>query len=177
MANMSFKPVIPKGKVVDEKAVMRAIERTLKNKTGLKLQTDFKKTVRTWDHKPSFRKVFVKTPNQMIEKVYPTGNARVPSGATVKDIYYYVHEGTKPRVIIPKPGNKVLKFQTGYIPATSPGRISSRYAYRHGNTVFRPAAGVLKSHSIEPRKFSEKIAKVQQRPFEVDIQEAINSAV
>lgn len=177
MRTISFKPIVPKKDVIDTKAVMRAIERTLKNKTGPKLQTDFKKTVRTWDNKPSFRKVFIKHPNQMIEKVFPTGNARVPSGATVKDIYYYVHEGTRARVIIPKPGNKVLKFQTGYIPATRAGKISSRYAYRHGNTVFRPAAGVLKSHSIEPRKFSEKIAKVQQRPFEVDIQEAINSAV
>jgi len=167
MATMSFEPVVPKKDVIDTRAVLKAIESTLKTKTGLKLQKDFKKTVRTWDNKPSFKKLFVKTPNQMIEKVFPTG----PN----KDQYYYVHEGTEPRLIIPKPGNRVLKFQAGYISATRPGSISSKYASRHGNTVF--VAEVRNHPGIKARKFSEVIVKKQRRPFEVDIQEAINGAV
>lgn len=167
MATISFKPIIPKGDAVDSKAILREIEKTLKNITGPKLQRDFYKTVRTWDNKPRFTKTFAKLPNQMIERVVPTGSN--------KDQYYYVHEGTKARLIVPRPGNIALKFQAGYLPATRRGKIQSKHAFRHGNTVF--ATKVTRHKGIEPRKFSTAIAKKNQKPFEVDIQEAINRGV
>jgi hypothetical protein len=177
MVKMSFTPIVPKGKVFDDKAVLKAIENTLKDVTGRKLQTDFKKTVRTWDNKPSFKKVFIRQPNQMIEKVFPTGSAKTPSGATVKDIYYYVHEGTKPRVIVPGGGKGPMYFQPGYIASSRKGAISSRSASRFGPLLRANTVGTMKKHSIKARKFSTAIAKKNQRPFEVDIQEAINRAV
>ena len=167
MARISIKPIIPKGKVFDERAVLDAIEETLRSTTGPKLQRDFKKTVRTWDHKPKFTKTFVELPNQMSVKVYPTGR--------YKDQYYYVHEGTKARLIIPRPGNTVLKFQSGYLPATRAGKISAKHAFRHGNTVF--ATKVRKHPGIEARKFSDTIAKKQQPIFVKDINKAIARAV
>jgi hypothetical protein len=167
MATISFTPIVPKGKVIDASVVLREIERTLRSVTGPKLQRDFKKTVRTWDNRPRFSKTFVKLPNRMVEKVFPTG--------VHKDQYYYVHEGTKARLIVPKIGNAVLKFQAGYISATRPGRIRSQHAFRHGNTVF--ATEVRRHPGITARKFSTVIARKQQKPFEIDIQEAINRAV
>ena len=167
MATISFTPIIPKkGKVFDIDAVLKEIEKTLRNVTGPKLQRDFNKTVRTWDHRPRFSKTFAKLPNQMVEKVFPTG--------LYKDQYYYVHEGTKARLIVPRIGNTVLKFQAGYISATRPGRIRSQFAFRHGNTVF--ATKVTRHKGITARKFSTAIAKKQQKPFELDIQAAINRA-
>jgi len=167
MAKMSFTPIVPKGKIIDEKAIMDEIEKTLRNVTGKKLQIDFKKTVRTWNNKPSFKKVFAKLPNQMVEKVFPTGSNR--------DQYYYVHEGTRARLIVPRPGNRALKFQAGYIAATKKGGVSSKHASRHGDTVF--ATKVTRYKGIEARKFSAAIAKKNQRQFEADIQEAINRVV
>jgi len=167
MAKISFKPIVPKGKVIDEQEVLKAIKQTLVNVTGKKLQTDFKKTVATWDNRPTFAKKFIQSPNQMIEQVYPTG--------ANKDQYYYVHEGTKARLILPRPGNRVLKFKPGYLPATKPGNVGSKHAFRFGATVF--ATQVRNHPGIRPRKFSEAIAKKNQRPFEVDIQEAINRVV
>ena len=167
MATISFKPIIPTGPAVDGKAILKEIEKTLKNITGPKLQRDFNKTVRTWDNKPRFIKTFAKLPNQMVERVFPTGSNR--------DQYYYVHEGTKPRLIVPRPGSRVLAFQPGYLSATKRGKIQSKHAFRFGPTVF--ATEVRRNPGIEPRKFSTTIAKKNQKPFEVDIQEAINRAV
>ena len=167
MVRISITPIVPKNKVIDGRAVLREIEKTLRNVTGPKLQTDFKKTTRTWDNKPRFTKTFAKLPNQMVERVFPTGANR--------DQYYYVHEGTDPRLIVPKPGNTVLAFSKGYLAATRKGHIGSRHAFRFGPTVF--ATKITKHPGIEARKFSTAIAKKNQKPFEVDIQEAISRAV
>lgn len=167
MARISIKPIIPKGKAVDGRAVLDAIEKTLRSTTGPKLQSDFKKTVRTWDHKPKFAKTFVELPNQMLIKVYPTGR--------YKDQYYYVHEGTKARLIVPRAAGGVLKFQAGYLPATRAGKISSKHAFRHGNTVF--TTKVRKHPGIKARKLSDTIAKKNQPVFVKDINRAIARAV
>ena len=167
MASISMTPIVPKNKVIDGKAVLREIEKTLRNITGPKLQTDFKKTTRTWKNKPVFTKTFAKLPNQMVERVFPTGSNR--------DQYYYVHEGTKARLIVPRPGNKALKFQRGYLSATRKGHIGSKHAFRFGATEF--ATKIMNHPGIEARKFSTAIAKKNQKPFEIDIQEAISRAV
>lgn len=167
VARISMRPVIPKGKVIDERAVLDAIEETLRSITGPKLQKDFKKTVNTWEHKPKFAKTFAELPNQMMIKVYPTGR--------YKDQYYYVHEGTKARLIVPRVAGGVLKFQPGYIPSSRKGVISSGRASRFGNAVF--ATKVRRHPGIEARKFSDTIAKKQQPIFAKDINRAIARAV
>jgi len=162
---IQMKAIVP-DKLFDEKKIRDEIKKTLKEVTGKKLQKDFKATVKTWDNKPRFPSKIRSRKDSIAVIVYPTG----PN----KDQYYYVHEGTKPRKIVPRKPGGLLWFQPGYTPATRRRVIGSGQAMRSGPFV---PAKMIRRHSIEPREFSTAIAKKQKKPFRQDIQRAISRAV
>jgi len=149
----------------DDKKVLRAIESTLKKKTGPALSKDFKMTVRHWKHKPDFPKKFAKNSREMYIEVYPAGRN--------KDQYSFVHDGTAPRLIVPKPSrgpSARLRFKPGYSPSSSPGKIESGRARRTGSFV---TAAYVRHPGIRARNFSNTIVNKEYGPFAVDINKAI----
>lgn len=137
----------PAYKLADfEKAMNRALD-----KTGTAMMRDFRRTVATWEHKPTFR---------VMAKVFKVGSRIVSiTVGTDDEIYGYVSHGTKPHVIRAKPGG-VLAFPSGYQAKTKPGRFLSGKGERFGPTV---AAKEVKHPGTEPRKFDELVAERHKR--------------
>lgn len=164
MVSIALKISVPKS-LWDERKVLAEIEKTLKQETGKKIKKDFDQTVRFWSEKPKFPIVFRKNANKMSVSISPSGEH--------KDKYYYIHEGTAPRLIVPKPsrGSKaVLKFQPGYRAATRPGVIGSNRARRTGAFIM---TAYIRHPGIKAREFSDAISKKEFLPFAVDINKAI----
>lgn len=75
------------------------------------IKKSFESTTSTWNTKVIFE----------IREIAPGPGARI---FTRNEIYYFVHEGTKPHDIYAKPGGR-LWFMTPYGPKTQVGRISA----------------------------------------------------
>lgn len=121
-------------------------------------QSDFEKTVATWDNPPEFE----------IEE-------RPRSYAVVTDDerYKFVDQGTRPHVIKPTNGN-YLAFQGGYQAKTTPRVIGSRSGGPSGAVVFTQ---VVNHPGIEAREFTKTIYDKWQDEFPERMQEAINQGM
>ncbi len=113
--------------------------------------SDFRKTVRTWDHPVAFRSKVTREGNHLVLRVY-----------TVDTIYLFVNEGTgqytpggEPYLIKSK-RKKHLTVRVDFTPKTQPGRIEATPG-GYGDTVLLRKA--VMHPGIRPRKFTEMIQK------------------
>lgn len=93
----------------DINALEREMEAGL-DETADETEELYKKTVKTWKHKVTFRKM-------------KTSNGR--SIYTTDKIYQYVDKGTKPHVIRAKRAPNLRFMSQGFKPKTTPGKIDS----------------------------------------------------
>ena len=131
-------------------------------KASKRVVSDFKKGVKSWDHKPAFRIRVTSNGNQLSRLIYPAS----PN----LNQYLYVHNGVSGRMIYPRKA-KALRFKPYYVPASRRGSIWSRYRpKRGGKDVFS------KGHwwpGIESRDFSFYIVLRETPRFLQDIKDAI----
>lgn len=122
----------------------------------------YDRTVKTWDHKPTFKTEFQDTPNQL-------------SGAVIVQdkIFEFVSEGTPPHDIVPVRA-KALAFPRMFTPKTMPGVIDARPGATGGDTVF---AKIVHHPGTKPRHFDDVIAHDSEEEFSTAIQKAIDDAV
>lgn len=107
---------------------------------------DFKRTTKTWKHKPTF--------SAKVDYGASVGGVRIQV-ATDDPIYGYVDLGTKPHIIKPRKKGYPLKFQTGGQPKTEPEVILS-VPGRVGKNTAR--AMVVHHPGTKARKFTKVIA-------------------
>ena len=105
----------------------------------------FRRTVRTWRRKPTFR---------VDAQVRPT-LVRI-EGGTNDPIYGYVDLGTRPHIIEPKGEGYPLRFQSAYQAKTIPGVLASRPGGPSGRMVH---AYRVRHPGNRPRRFSAMIAQ------------------
>lgn len=129
-----------------------------------RLKKLFQKTVFGWSNKPDFGWTQIRTSDTMSIKMYPQGQ--------YADIWNLVNAGAPPHVITPKKQGGFLRFKSGYRPATIPGQLQSRRAYRSGDTV---KAYLVNHPGFVARDFPSLIADEYENPFMGDMQQAINT--
>lgn len=151
-----FKPIIPKGEILDARKLSRAKKNALDGAAKGAL-VDFKVTAQTWDHTPSFA----------IEA--PSDDERIVG--TNDTIYGYVEEGTRPHVITAKAGG-VLAFGPGAKAKTKPRVIGSGGGSKGGATVFRPR---VQHPGTDAREFSVVIAEKWGEQLPLLLQRAIDA--
>src|SRR3990172_9019509 len=129
LADIKFIPILPKvAKLIDQARLQRELRDALDHTANI-VRDDFQKTVKTWEHKPSFRK----------EGPRLTGTGLEVSVSTNQEIYTYVTRGTRPHLIRTRRARR-LRFQTGFKAKTRPRGISSRAGGASGPPAFSPAA-------------------------------------
>lgn len=151
-------PIKPnKNPIPDTPAMRRALKNGL---TALAKgsEVDFKVTTQTWKHQPDF-----KTEEKPSEVTVSTDDS----------IYGYVDEGTKPHIITPKRGKRLV-FLGGSKPKTTPRSISSGPG-SPGTT--KAVAKVVKHPGTQARAFAETIAEKWRRRQAEIMQRAINAEV
>jgi len=152
MPTIRLKPIIPKGKIIDNKKLNRELINALDHTANI-IDDDFDKTVKTWSKKPKFKKTGPRKRFGTLEVIISTRN----------EIYSYVEYGTKPHVITPKKRGGVLVFRSKYLPKTRTGVIGSRASRRSGDLVFTKR---VVHPGIQARMFSKTIAKRRQKNLE-----------
>lgn len=113
----------------------------------------FARTVRTWDHKPTF--------TSLVEVNSQQGTAYFVTG-TDSQVYTWVDRGTgiygpnrQPIVIVPRRPGGALRFQA-YKAKTKPGTLTSRSGGPYGPFIFAKRVVVK---GIEPRDFTGQVTK------------------
>lgn len=148
--------------ILNVQSVQESIKSMMRTKTAPDIRKQFQKTVDGWEKKPGWFQTFHFTTSSLSTTVYPVG-----AGA---DIYALVNAGSPPHTISAR-RSPVLRFQTGYRPATSPRILSSRSKSRFG--PYRTAFSV--NHpGFKAREFDEEIAETYKPTFERDVQDAID---
>jgi hypothetical protein len=150
--------------ILDSSSIRSEIKSKMRSKTGPEIRDEFEKTVEGWDNAPNFNVTVYDSVNSIITHVFPSG-----AGTTQ---YERVNEGAPPHRITPR-RRGMLRFQTGYRPATSPRVIGSRAKSRFGNFISTPS---VNHPGFEARKFDETIAEAYADTFAEDMQEAIRVA-
>lgn len=124
----------------------RALEQALDD-TAKEVIKDFKRTTETWDHQPEFK---------VMDSGFRVGSREVSLDVGTDDeIYGYVSRGTPAHDILPKQAT-VLRFQSGFVPKTKPGRFLSKEGGSSGDNTFAKA---VHHPGIKARKFEELIAE------------------
>lgn len=150
-----FKAIKPKKLKVD--AIRLEILNALRAE-GRDQKKELKKTVTGWrGEKPDFE--------SLIGLERPPGGASVltgPTGSTkAVNKWVWTDQGTKPHIIrarrVPR-----LRFQTGYVPSTTPGKFTSRRSRRFGPVV-RPRA--VRHPGTKARNWTTILQKRRRRPF------------
>jgi len=163
MPSIRFKAILPKSsKLLD----FRKLNPELKNavdKTGDVIRSDFRRTVKTWTTKPTFRKVGPKDFK---------GSLGVEVFAENK-IYFYVVRGTKAHFVAPRRA-LALRFQGGYKAKSRTGVIGSRSGGAFGPTRFSKGHRVS---GIKARDFDKEIRKRRQSTFDKLVRVAIVKSV
>lgn len=148
--------------VLDSARVVHNIEHTMVQKTQPDIRRELEKTVRTWDHKPSWSLDHFFGVRAMWVKVY-TDNVQ----------YRLVNSGARPHEIRPRRA-KMLRFQTGFRPKTRPRLIGSFAGGKFGSYISTP---VVHHPGHEAREFDAQIAEEYQDTFKKDVQDAIKDAL
>lgn len=124
---------------------------------------DFKKTVATWNDKPTF--------SAKVDQGAAVGGVRIQIG-TDDPVYGYVDEGTKPHLIKAKKG--ALAFRGGkYRAKTRPRVIGSTSGGATGKTVY---ARAVHHPGTKKREFTKTIANKWKVDFQKEIKNALARA-
>ncbi len=146
-----------------------------------KIQADFEKTTRTWEHEVVFESevnVGRAAGSYVTRKLGVTTGAEI-SVTTDDDIYAYVDEGTRPHIIRPKrrrgrrKAASTLAFQTGGRPKTTPNVIGSTAGRKGNKWAF---AKEVHHPGTKARKFTQAIHRKWTPRFRKEMQAAINRA-
>jgi hypothetical protein len=163
LAEIKFIPILPKvAKLIDQARLQRELRDALDH-TGNIIKDDFEKTVKTWEHKPPFRK----------EGPRLTGSGLEVTVSTNQEVYTYVTRGTRPHLIRPRRARK-LRFQTGFKAKTRPRIISSRAGGASGPIAF---ARAVQHPGTQARDFDIEIARRRQKNHENLIRLAIRRSI
>lgn len=152
---IKFKPIIPRGEILDARKLARAKKNALDGAAKGAL-VDFKVTAQTWEHKPGFS---IEAPDNATRIV-----------GTNDTIYGYVEEGTRPHVIVAK--GKTLAFPSGHRAKTRPRVIGSGSGGSSGSTVFTKR---VQHPGTDAREFSVVIAEKWQEQLPILLQRAIDA--
>lgn len=163
MAKIKLTPIVPRGKILDERKLNRELENALDHTINI-VKDDFERTVRTWDNKPKFEKTGPRRRFGELEAICSTDN----------EIYSYLEYGTVSKVRVPRKPGGVLVFRSKYIPKTRSGVIGSRSGGASGGLVF---AKKTKPKAIQARMFSKTIAQRRQKNLINLVRLAYNRAV
>jgi hypothetical protein len=157
---ISLEPILPKKNPFDPARYKAEIDAaTITAKNGI--QADYRKTVATWDHKPTF---------------YTTRRGYIWYIGTKDKIYSYVELGTPPH-LIPKtinPNKRLAYFKTGFRPKSRVGYIASYGGAKASSNFRRPYQ--VHHPGTKARKFSEKIKEKWQKEFARLCKQAIRNA-
>lgn len=152
MASITFKSIVPKtDKLIDQRKLDRELKGAL-GKTGNIIRSDFRKTTRTWNDKPSFQKQGPKTGRDGLEVEVFTNH----------EVYFYVTRGTRAHIIRPVRAPS-LRFRTGFSPKTKVRVIGSRAGSRSGPTVF---AKQVSHPGTKARDFDKEIASRRKKTLD-----------
>ena len=163
---VSFTPILPKSDF-DAKYYRDAWEHAMRQKVKPDLQKLFKDTVEGWKHRVVFRGTINKSTHFLRLLVKAIGkNAELYAMIDVT--------GARKHPIAAK-NAKVLSFQSGYSPSTSPRVLSSRANRRYGRIVQTPYL-VNQHPGFEPREFSKTIAEQYQPEYVRIMQDATDKA-
>jgi hypothetical protein len=154
-----FKPILPKGEILDARKLKRAKKNALDGAAKGAL-VDYKVTSQTWSHKPGFT----------IES--PSDNERIVG--TDDDIYGYVDDGTPPHVIVAKPGKVLTWIGANYRAKTKPRVIGSG---RGGNDNTIVYTKLVQHPGTDARDFSVTIAEKWEEQLAILLQRAIDAEV
>lgn len=138
------------------------IQRTIKYQTAPTVKRLYELGVRTWDHKPVFSVKPIISKSLIEVDVIPTGQHA--------EQYGYVHDGVPARIIVPRKPGGLLRFRSGYSPATRPGSITAGRARRSGDWA---SAKAVRWPGIKAREFSKPIAARTKPRFKRDIENAL----
>lgn len=155
----SIKVFVPKSLVADPAKLARAVTNGLDAAQDGALE-DFKVTTQTWQHQPEF------------EKQSPSADRRIVG--TDDDIYHFVSGGTKPHIIVGKPGKGLAFGAAGFRPKTRVGAIRSNKGAKGSPTIVRP---MVNHPGTEARKFDEAIAQKWQKQLPIIMQRAVDSEI
>lgn len=148
--------------ILNVQSVQESIKSMMRSKTAPALEKYFKGTVDGWEKKPDFSKRFDFTTSRLSTLVFASGSG--------SDIYALVNAGSPPHIIRAK-RVRLLRFQSGYTPSTSPRMLRSKAKSRHGPFVMGPIAH---HPGFKAREFDDAISEVYRPTFERDVQEAID---
>lgn len=154
---ISLRAIIPKGTILDAEALARAIENTLDG-VAKDIKVDFDVTTQTWKDRPDFA----------IEK-----RDGYRSVSTEDEIYGYVNFGTRPHLIMARPGGG-LRFQTGFRPKTRVRYIGSNAGGASGPFV---GAKSVQHPGSEAREFDQTIQEKWDGLMQNTLQRAIDAEV
>ena len=154
--------------------VMRLTLLNAMRRAATALKKDFEGTTATWKRKPKFEALI------SLKKPGPT----ILIG-TDSEVWNWIDQGTGlhgPRrrkyeiwagIYTGKSQATVLAFPSAFEPKTKPGSLRSGSGYKGPVDTFRP---YVLHPGIEPREFSEQIAKNRKRWFKRQMQEAMKQA-
>ncbi len=158
MPTITIKAILPKaGKLVDDKKLGREIRNALDHTANI-IRDDFKKTIKTWNHKPTFNK---------------SVKFRKAEVSTTDEIYGFVVRGTRAHPITPKAGG-LLRFRSGFKAKSRPRIISSRPGGSSGPFV---TAKRVSHPGTKPRDFDKEIAKRRKKNLNNLVRLAINRSI
>ena len=149
MASITFKAILPKkANLIDQPKLRKELRGALKG-TGKLILSDFKKTTRTWNNKPTFQKKGpLRGKGELAVEVF-----------TENKVYAFVTRGTRAHIIRPARASS-LRFHSGFSPKTRVRVIGSRGGSRSGSTVF---AKQVSHPGSKARDFDKEIAKRRQK--------------
>lgn len=159
----TVKAIIPKrAKMVSGAAFEKQVDKVL-SQAEEDIKREYRKTVRTWRFKTPFYSKRTKTATEWRSDIGPHGRG--------ERLYSWIDLGTKEHPITPK-NAPALVFLRGYKARTSPKVIGSGAMRR-----FPPLWRVQKvKQKINPREFSETIAKAYQPVFLRNMEKAFGIA-
>ena len=144
----------------DKAAAIKELAEGVKE-AGNEIESDFRETTTTWERDVAFRR-----------KDNLRGNTLSTLTDTNDEIYSLVSNGTRPHVIKPRAGRRLV-FKGTFRAKTLPGVIRARRGGESGDTVI---AAVVQHPGSEPRNF-DKTLKVKHEPlFRRRVQEAMDRA-
>lgn len=137
--------------------------KTMRSKTSREVKELFQDTVFGWSKKPYFTAKFSGGASEL--------SVSVTVGGEYAELYSLINEGSPPHPIPARPGS-IMRYKPGYRPATTPGVLRSRRAYRSG--AYRVAKLIKRHPGFHPREFPKTIKEEYTPTFEKDMQDAIN---
>ena len=167
MPRVLIRRITPKAPIFNVDYFVSNMNSTIRSDTVPTVIADFKRGVRTWEHKPDFSSRVTINERKVQVDIFPSGVNRQQ--------YLWVHNGVPGRLITPRSDNKsgVLRFRPGYVAATSPGFIGSRRGFSTGGFI---STSAVNWPGIKARNFSKTIAQHNRPRFANDVRNVLRRA-